>query len=114
MPSIYVNSLGIFSSLFSNRVNTFVRLDRYFTIAERFEYEVAIFVEAVATIEATVAGLIQQYLLSQTNPKAVESCRFWPTCSVDRRNADSQDDLTNRVARSNDRYSSSTDHECID
>ena len=68
--------LGIFSSLFSNRVNTFERFTRYFANKEVINYGEAKFVEVVVTIEATVAGSIQQYLRSQSNSKAAESCRF--------------------------------------
>jgi hypothetical protein len=67
--------LGIFSSLFSNRVNTFERFTRYFA-NKKINYGEAKFVEVVVTIEATVAGSIQQYLRSQSNSKAAESCRF--------------------------------------
>ena len=109
-----MNSLGKITCLFSDRVNTFERFARYFTNPERFDYEVAIFVETATTIEAKVAGSIQQILRSQPNPKAVESCRSWPTCSVDRRNADSQDAQMNQVARSSDHCSSSKDRECTD
>ena len=53
--------LGIFSSLFSNRVNTFERFTRYFA-NKKINYGEAKFVEVVVTIEAIVAGSIQQYL----------------------------------------------------
>lgn len=71
-----MNLLGIFSSLFSNSANTFERFARYFANKEVLNYGEAKFVEMIVTIEATVAGSIQQYLRSQSNPKAAESCRF--------------------------------------
>lgn len=56
-----MNSLGNFTSLFGDRVNTFEHSARYFANNEIFDYEDAKFAQTVVTIRATVSGSIQQY-----------------------------------------------------